>query len=102
MDFASFMTDTVSLIKRNGQRVDGIKASVQRENIIIMRSDLLIESEDLIYRTMSNGGSETYVVIEPGFREKFGSIQAHYQMRVQRLGNVDVGKTDCPGADHLN
>ncbi len=87
------MTDTVSLIKRNGQRVDGIEASVQRGKIFIRRSDLLIESDDLIFRDMSNGSSETYVVIEPGFREKFGSISAHYQMIVQRLSNMQTEKT---------
>lgn len=93
MDFSSLMTDTVTLIKRNGQRVEDIKAGVHGEKIYMMRSDFLIESGDLIYRCMSNGGNEAYVVIEPGYHEKFSSIPAHYQMKVQRLSNVEAEKT---------
>lgn len=35
---------------------------------------------------MSNGGEETYRVIDPGFHEAFHGIKAHYQMEVQKLG----------------
>lgn len=47
---------------------------------------LLIEPEDLILRTMSNGAEETYRVIDPGFFEAFHGIPSNYQMEVQKLG----------------
>ena len=86
MPFNDLLTDTVSLLKQNGEAVDGIKASVQKDKIFIQRSDLLIESGDLMRRVMSNGAEETYKVISPGFREKFHSIPAGYQMDVHKLG----------------
>ena len=86
MSFSSLMKDTVSLLKKNGEKTDGIKASVQKRKIFINRSDVLIETGDLIQRKMSNGGEETYEVIDPGFYERHGSIAAHYQMDVKKLG----------------
>ena len=41
---------------------------------------------------MSNGGEETFTVIDPGFREKFHGIGAHYQMVVKKLGIPEAKK----------
>lgn len=86
MNFSRLMTDTISVIKKTGQRFEGVKASVQSDKIFISGSDVLIESGDLIQRKMSNGGEETFEVIDPGFHEKFHSIPAGYQMNVKKLG----------------
>lgn len=92
MGFSSLMTDTVSILKKNGNRFDGIKASVQTNKIFISGSTLLIESGDLIQRRMSNGGEETFEVIDPGFHEKFHSIPVSYQMTVKKLGIPEAQK----------
>lgn len=86
MGFSSLLTDTVSIIKKNGTRFDGVKASVQKDNIFLQRADILVEPEDLVERKMSNGGTETFEVIDPGFHEQFHSIPAGYQMSVRKLG----------------
>lgn len=86
MTFSDLLNDNVTLLKKNGDRVDGIKASVQSKKIFINRSDVLIETGDLIQRKMSNGGEDTYEVIDPGFHEDFGGIEAHYQMTHRKLG----------------
>jgi len=86
MPFSELMNDKVSLVKKNGERVEDIKASVQSEQIFIDRSDILIEPDDLIQRKMSNGGTETYQVIDPIFYEKFHDIEAHYQIKHRKLG----------------
>jgi len=86
MTFSELMNDTVSLLKVDGIKIDIIKASVQHNKIYIDRSDILIETDDLIQRKMSNGGEETYKVIDPGFNEKFGHIPAGYQLDVVKLG----------------
>lgn len=86
MPFESLLTDTVTLLKQNGESTEQIKASVQKNKIFIKRSDLLIESGDLIKRTMTNGAEETFKVIDPGFHEAFHSIPAGYQMDVVKLG----------------
>ena len=86
MSLSSFMKDTVSLIKKNGKKTDGIRASVQKRKIFINhKANILIETGDLIHRKMSNGGEETYEVIDPGFYERHGGIPAHYQMDVKKV-----------------
>ncbi len=82
----SLMHDTVDILKSNGTKIVGRKASVQQNKIFMDAKDLLIEPEDLIIRRMSNGAEETYKVIDPRFYERHGGIQAHYQMDVRKLG----------------
>ncbi len=92
MSLSSLLKDNVSLLKKNGERVDNISASVQSKKIFIQRSDILIETGDLIQRKMSNGGEETYEVIDPGFHERHGSIAAGYQMTHKKLGLPEAEK----------
>lgn len=90
--FSDLMNDTVSVLKQNGQSIDKVQASVQKNKIFIDRSDFVIDSGDLIQRKMSNGAEETYEVIDPGFNEKFHGIPAHYQMDVRKLGIPEANK----------
>lgn len=86
MTLNNLMTDTVKVLKQNGEIILDIKSSVQKSKIFIQRSDILIETGDLIQRSMTNGAEETYKVIDPGFHEKFHSIPAGYQVDVIKLG----------------
>ena len=93
MPFSDMLNDTVSLLKKNGERVENIQASVQPKMIFIQRSDILIETGDLIQRKMSNGGEETYQVIDPGFYEAFDDdMPAHYQIKHKKLGLPETEK----------
>jgi hypothetical protein len=49
MPLAQLMRDTLSLVKRNGDRTDGIKGSVQKNKIFINRSDIAIEKGICLY-----------------------------------------------------
>ncbi len=86
MVFDELLTDRVSLIKQDGSVAEGIKANVQKNKIFIQGTEHLIEPRDLIQRKMSNGGEETYEVIDPEFHEQFHGIPAGYQMDVRKLG----------------
>jgi len=86
MSISDLMTDTVKVLKQNGEVIEQVMASVQKNKIFIGRADILIESGDLIQQSMTNGAEETYKVIDPGFHEKFHSIPAGYQMDVKKLG----------------
>ncbi len=92
MSFSSLLIDTVSLFKKNGENINEIKASVQSGKIFIMRNDMLIESGDIIQRHMSNGGKESFEVIDPEFHEGMGGIPAGYQMRVKKMGIPEAEK----------
>ncbi|EBR0701401.1 nucleotide-binding protein [Salmonella enterica] len=82
MPLAQLKCDTLSLVKLNGDRTDGIKGSVQKNKIFISRSDIAIEKGDLLIRSMPHGGTEEYIVIEPNFRMGVGGIPATYQAEV--------------------
>lgn len=86
------MKDSIKVIKSDGQEFNDLKASVQSKGIYLMQSDVLVEPNDLIQRIMSNGGTETFKVIDPGFHEGLHSIPAHYQMKVQKLGIPEAEK----------
>jgi len=92
MSFQQMMTDNIKVMKSDGQEFSDLKASVQRKYIYLMQSDVLIEPNDLIQRVMSNGGTEIFKVIDPGFHEKWDSIPAHYQIKVQKLGIPEAQK----------
>lgn len=92
MPFKDMMRDTIKVLKSTGQEIDGLKASVQSKGIYLMRSDVLVEPNDLIQRIMSNGGIETFKVIDPGFHEGLHGIPSHYQMKVQKLGLPEAEK----------
>lgn len=85
-DFDDFATDSIAIVKTNGEKFENLKASVQREKIYFWSSTILVEPRDLIQRFMSNGGVETYEVIDPGFVEEIMDFSAHYQMKVRKMG----------------
>ena len=70
-------------IKRDGVRTDGIKGSVQKDKIFILRSGIAVERGDLLIRSMPHRGIEEYEVIEPNFMHGLGSIPAGYQADVR-------------------
>ena len=82
--FNNMLNDVVSLIKANGQRYDNIKASVQPQMIFISDSTLPIEEGDKIFRELPNGLTETYIVLDRGYYQKFHSMAAHYQVKVRK------------------
>lgn len=93
MPFSDMMKDKIQVLKLDGTTSPEMNASVQSKGIYLMRSDFLIEPHDLIQRVMSNGGTETFKVIDPGFYEEMGgNIPAHYQMKVQKLGLPEAEK----------
>lgn len=93
MPFLSMMKDKIQVLKSDGTTSIEMNASVQSKGIYLMRSDILVEPSDLIQRVMSNGGIETFQVIDPGFHEGAGgSIPAHYQMKVKKLGLPEAEK----------
>lgn len=87
MPFDKLMRDTIAVVKRNGgARFEGIKAAVQSDEISILQSEPFIEPNDLIMRSMSNGGEETFLVLDPGFHEGLGRIPAGYRAKVRKMG----------------
>lgn len=82
--FKNMMTDKISVAKTDGTEVTGLFGSVQGDKIFLMQATPVIEPGDEILRHASNGITERYVVMDPGFKEGFGRIPKHYQMTVRK------------------
>jgi hypothetical protein len=78
------MKDTVVLIKPDGTRVEGIRASVQSEKIMVDDDSLPIEEGDTIERERPSGIVERYMVLDAGYHADFHGIPAHFSMQVRK------------------
>lgn len=86
----SFPRQEISLLKQNGQRINGISAVVQSKVIFIEDVSIPIEEDDRILRVLPNGLSETYVVLDRGFMGAVGSFSDHYQVKVKKEATLNM------------
>jgi len=73
------LTDKVSLIKKNGERVNDIYASVQGKKIFMDDVSLKTEEGDKLTRTLPNGMEETYLI-----------LNAEYFLGVKPLEHIEI------------
>lgn len=92
MGFGDLMSDTISILKRDGKKYEKVPASVQASGIYISNAaKMLIEQGDLAFRQMSNGGEEYFEILDPGYHEAIGGVvPPHYQMNVRKLSAADA------------
>ena len=88
MNFQGFLTDKVTLLKRDGSVHENVAAGVQSEMILIADVSLPVERGDKIKRRLPSGVDEIFVISDPGFQAAFGTIAAHYQIRYEREGTA--------------
>ena len=82
--FSDLMRDSLTVKKLDGTEFPRLRGSVQGDKIFLMQTTPVVESGDEVFRHASNGTTERYVVLDPGFKEGLGSIPPHYQMKVRR------------------
>ncbi|RKD94140.1 hypothetical protein [Marinifilum flexuosum] len=92
MNFSNFDNDIISLIKPDGTIIENIKALVETGTIHISDVKLPLEEGDKIYRKLPSGLVDTYVVIDKGYYSKFGSIPAHYEVKVRKECSIPEDK----------
>jgi hypothetical protein len=85
-----FMTNKVSLIRKNGERVDNILASVQGKKIITDDISLKMEEGDKILRVLPNGIEEKYLItnLEYHISELFEGME-HVTIHVRKETQID-------------
>jgi hypothetical protein len=100
MTLRHMLTDTVSLVKQDGRRIDNIKAHVQPEKVFIDDTSLPFQEGDRILRELPSGQVEEYRIIDTGYQSGMGGIEPHYQMKVQKLTSLGGGKVSTPLTKH--
>lgn len=76
--------DYVTLIKKDGNKIDNIKANVQANKIFTYNTNIIIDEGDIFSRKLPNGKVEYYEVINPVFCRGLGGIPASYQIDVRK------------------
>ena len=84
------MRDTVSLVKKNGQRIDNIRASVQSNKIFTFDTHHPIEEGGLYERKLPSGVVEQYLIEDAGYQSGIGGISAHYQSSVRKKTKIQA------------
>lgn len=89
------LTDKVSWIGKNEERVNDISASVQGNKIIIDNVSLKLEEGDEIRRMLPNGIEEVFLILNLKYYlggELFKDL-AHVSIDVRKKTQLDVNKT---------
>lgn len=89
MSFDSLMRDNVTLIKKDGNRFENIRACVQSDKIFTNDPAIPIEDGDVFERTLPNGIVERYTILDAGFMQSTGGIKSHYQSVVRKQTKID-------------
>lgn len=84
MSLKKHMNDQVTVKTMDGETYTNIAASVQRDMIITMRTDIPIRPGDQISRRTPAGVEEIFIVEDPGFHSGTSGIPATYLIRVRR------------------
>ena len=89
MSFDSLMRDKVTLVKKDGNRFENIRASVQRDKIFTNDPAIPIEEGDVFERTLPNGIVERYDILDAGFMQGPEATRPHYQSVVRKQTKID-------------
>lgn len=85
MALNNMMKDKVTLVKKDGTVVrENFKALVTQDQITTFVTDIPIEVEDHLLRTLPNGLVEDFIVIAPNYNQGLVSIKPHYIVKVKR------------------
>jgi hypothetical protein len=81
-----FPKSKLDIVASDGTLRSSSVGVVSGDSILIEDVSAVIEVGDEMRRTLPNGSEEVFVVDDPAFREKFHTIDAHYQVKVHKRG----------------
>lgn len=86
--FNHLLTDTVSIVKKNGETHHGIKAAINKDFIHINYETVEINKGDKIRLNLPNRPVQIFVVDDPGFQSKKGWVTAYYKIKYIKEENI--------------
>lgn len=97
-DFSDVMTDSLTLVKKNGERLEAVQANVSSTAITtfdqrLVEGPITVEEEDVMLRQLPNGLVERYVVLDTGFSNEIHGVEAHYSMKVRKETDIRAKDT---------
>jgi hypothetical protein len=88
--FHELMRDKIKIIKKNGEDINNLNAYVSKNTIMLMDSDISIDSNDRIQRFMPNGEIENFQVLDAGFSKGMFNIPPHYNISIKKLDLPEI------------
>ena len=82
--FQSVLTERVTLVKKDGQRFEDLRAAVQSNLIMTDNPQIPIEDGDQFERQLPSGIVEVFMVVDSGFQQGLHGIPPHYQSKVRK------------------
>lgn len=82
------MGDEVFIQSPNGENIGPVKSSVQRNKVFIRDEKLAIEEGGKILRTLPNGKSESYSILQVDFFKDPGGKLSHYEILVRKEASL--------------
>jgi hypothetical protein len=81
-----FRTASVTLVKQDGERIEGLKAIAdsKKKVIKILAADAVVADGDTILQHLSNGVTEEYLVLDSGYEEQYDPFPPEYQAKVEK------------------
>ncbi|MCG7377403.1 hypothetical protein MH215_10385 [Paenibacillus sp. ACRSA] len=91
--------ENVTIVKLNGKKFENVEVVIGPDEVVIEDGSLPVEEGDKILRLLPNGLTETYIVLDRGFYDRFLDIPAHYQAKVRKESTIDLQRSS---AMHFN
>ena len=86
-----FLTEKVNLIRMNGEKVDGIPASVHENEVLIVDFSLQMEEGDKLTRLLPNGLEEKYLIVNINFqRDPVDEEDSIIKISVRKETKIDT------------
>lgn len=77
--------DTMTLVKADGKRIEGLKAVVSMNRIVTFNTDFEIEPKDMMIRELGDAGQEAYLLLDHIFNPAKDGIPENYQITVRKV-----------------
>jgi len=93
MNYDELLIDNITVLKRNGELYQDIKANVEKDRILILQLDVPVGMGDIVQRHLSDGPDEVYEVLDPGYHRAYVDLPAGYLMKTRRMPSSEAEKT---------
>ncbi len=82
--FEDLRRNEITLVNQSGEKIEGVKAQVNKNTISFAAFDRVVQDGDTIVRHLPDGRDEEYLVLDSGYVAEFHSIPASYKSKVEK------------------
>lgn len=100
------LRDRVNLIRKNGDRIDDIRASVQGNKILVRDTSIQMDEGDTLTRKLQNGLEEKYLILNLNYHDRkstgYISIDVQKETKIQNPKKTHLEYNQYGNVGQLN